>query len=382
MVRILILSVMLLGTALAGMTPATAGEGELAAFREPDAMLAPRLALPEVFRRDQRDQIPSRMNAPIIRGQSPSTFETPPLMAPSNNAVPYNGGLTQDPFIYGPDPVLGNPPGSVLSGVNGPQPYNFGFTPRFDYTYLGQSGTSNPDVGHFESNGIDAELAYTTPLPTSWVFTSTPQFGMRWWEGPSAIDLPARVYRLGWDFTLASPQQGPWSMQLDFNPSINTDFENSLSGDAWNLDGNAMLFYRSSPQWMFVLGAGYWDRVNGLVIPYAGVVWNPNDRWELRLLSPKSRISYFLGNIGSAAHWLYATGEYHAESYQIDSPGIGRNQVQMTDWRLALGLRSDHGWYDKFFEVGYVLGRDVEFRRALPDFEINDTLMLRYGVRY
>jgi hypothetical protein len=172
-------------------------------------------------------------------------------------------------------------------------------------------------------------------------------------------------------------------MQLDFNPSINSDFSSALNHDAVQLDANAMLFYRTSPQLMLVAGAGYWERVENIVLPYAGVVWNPNDLWEFRLLFPKTRISYFLGNIGNAAHWIYATGEYHVESYQITMPGVADSEkVQLSDYRIGLGLRSDHGWYDKSVEVGYVLGRQVEFLKHTPSFDINDTYMIRFAVRF
>ena len=339
----------------------------------------PRLAMPAVFATKPR-------SSEVVRGQNPSTFETPALTAPSGGVMqPFSGAATQDPFLYGPDPVLGAPAGpTVLSGVNGPQPYRLGFTPRFDYTYLGGAQTTNPNVGPFESHNFDFELAYVTPAgPSGWVLTSTPQLGARIWNGPSLIDLPNEVYRIGWDFTLATPPSGPWSMQFNFNPSVNTDFQEGLGNESLNLDGHAMLLYRTSPQLMFVLGAGYWDRVDGMLVPYAGVVWNPNDRWELRLLAPKARVSYFLGNFGEASHWLYATGEYHAESYQIAMPGLGsREQVQMKDYRVGVGLRSDHGWYDKSIEAGYVFNRNVEFKNGTPGFDIKDTFMVRMILRF
>jgi hypothetical protein len=293
------------------------------------------------------------------------------------------GTEPRDPFLYG-DPVLGAPGGStIVSGVNGPQPYRMGFTPKFEYTFLGPAGTQAPGNGRFQSDEFNVELAHTKLIGPGWVFTSTPQAGYRAWQGPGSPDLPGSVYRLGWDLTLATPIVGLWSMQLDFNPSINTDFQSGLAREALNLDGNAMLFYRASPQWMLVLGAGFWDRVDKIVLPYAGVVWNPNDLWELRLLFPKSRISYFLGNIGPAAHWLYASGEYHVESYQIEQASVaGNQQVQIQDWRVAVGLRSEHVTYDKFIEVGYVFGRNVDFKNTTPGFTINDTLMIRAGVKF
>ena len=46
---------------------------------------------------------------------------------------------------------------------------------------------------------------------------------------------------------------------------------------------------------------------------------------------------------------------------------------------LAVGLRSDHAWYDKYLEVGYVFGRKTEFLNSVPNFNIGDGLMLRLG---
>src|SRR5690606_4837526 len=143
-------------------------------------------------------------------------------------------------------PVMGAPQGStILSGVNGPQPYRFGYTPRFDYTFLAPAGTQAPGNGKFTSNEFNFELAHVKPVGPGWVFTSTPQLGTRLWEGPGTPDLPGSVYRLGWDLTLAAPVVGLWSMQLDFNPSINTDFGGGLGREALNLDANAMVFYRA-----------------------------------------------------------------------------------------------------------------------------------------
>jgi hypothetical protein len=226
-------------------------------------------------------------------------------------------------------------------------------------------------------------LRHVSMLGPEWVFTNTAQAGMRVWTGPNSPDLPPQVYRFGWDFMLTSPQHGPWTVQLDFNPSINSDLQSALGREAFNLDGNATAFYRVSPKFMWVLGVQYWDRVQKIIIPNAGFVWNPNDRLEVRLVFPKSRISYFLGNFGNGSHWLYGSGEYHVESYEIQMPGMaGANQVQLSDYRFAIGLRSDHPTYDKFLEVGYVIDRQAKFLHAVPDFDISNGIRASFGIRF
>lgn len=321
---------------------------------------------------------------PVIRGQSSDgMFTPPPSSAPLT--MPFD---PNDPFRIqaGPDPVLPyiNDPGSpVLSGVNGPQPYRFGFTPIFDGTYIAPAHAKSPGQGNFSVQEYDAALKHVSMLGPDWIFTNTGQFGARIWNGPNYPDLPGSVYRFGWDFLLNTPQWGGWSAQLDFNPSINTDFTASLGRESLNLDAFGALVYRASPQLMYVMGVQYWDRVNNIIIPYGGAVWNPNERLEMRLLFPKSRISYFLGTVGDGSHWLYATGEYHVESYQITVPGVsGRDQIQLSDWRVGVGLRSDHQWYDKYLEVGYVFSRHNIFLNSVPDFSINGGLMARFGVRF
>lgn len=319
---------------------------------------------------------------PVVRGQTPGGYyDAPPMSQPLGGQPMYQ---PTDPFQAG-DPVtpfLNDPGPTVLSGINGPQPHRLGFMPLFDAAYIVPSGAKSPGSGNLSIQEYDAGLRHTSDLGNGWAFINTLQGGARIWDGPDTPDLPASVYRLGWDFLLTSAQMGPWSAQLGFNPSINSDLHSSLERQAFNFDGNITAFYRMNAQLLLVLGVQYWDRVDKIILPNAGVVWNPNERWELRLLFPKSRISYFLGNLGDASHWLYATGEYHVESYQISAYGSGDNQIQLSDWRFAIGLRSDHSWYDKFVEVGYVIGRQAKYLRTAPDFDINDGLMVRLGVRF
>ena len=360
-----------------GVSPSYQDAGVTSIFRDEERPVSPILPRPLWLQARQPEQ-------PTIRGQSyDGTYTTPPMTAPLS--APYE---TQDPFQIqaGPDPVLPyvNDPGqTMLSGVNGPQPYRFGFTPIFDGVYIAPAHAKAPGQGNFGIQEYDVALKHVSMLGPDWIFTNTAQGGARVWSGPQTPNLPPMVYRLGWDFLLNSPQYRGWSAQLDFNPSINSDFQSSLGRESLNLDAYGAVLYRTSPQWMFVAGVQYWDRVNNIIIPYGGVVWNPNERLEARLLFPKSRISYFLGTIGDGSHWIYATGEYHVESYQINMPGdASREQIQLSDWRVGVGLRSDHQWYDKYLEIGYVFSRQNIFLGNTPGFNINNGIMARFGVRF
>jgi hypothetical protein len=220
------------------------------------------------------------------------------------------------------------------------------------------------------------------------IFSFTQEFNMRWWDGPSTppggtTALPGEVYRIGWDFEINTPQQNPWSVQLAFNPSINSDFESGLSSDAWNLDARGIFFYRTSQYWMWALGAGFWDRVDDRVIPYAGFVWSPDNRWEWRIIFPKPQISYFLGNIMGMQKWLYVRGEYNVEAYEIELQTTGaQEQVEVQDWRVLLGFRDEAPQFTGFLEAGWVFGRDVEYAHGTPGFDPSSGFIVRAGLQY
>jgi hypothetical protein len=216
-----------------------------------------------------------------------------------------------------------------------------------------------------------------------WTFGIAPQFNYRAWNGPGFPHLPPSVYRLGLDLALESAGNAPVAFEFGFNPSVDSDFKKGLSSDAWQFDARAMMIFQTIPRWQVVLGAGYWDRVDDLVVPFAGVVWIPNDLWEFRILWPESRISLFLGNSWwGKATWLYARGEYHVEAYEYRQAYTGiRDQIQLSDYRILMGLRSEAGFWSGFIEAGWVLKRNTDFKQ-MGGFDISDGFIARMGLRF
>ncbi|MBX3443182.1 MAG: hypothetical protein KF774_12320 [Planctomyces sp.] len=310
-----------------------------------------------------------------------------PMMAPGYGAP---APITNDPWLGGgmpyAQPGMGGPYGGYSYGLNGPQPYRYGWTARYDFTYMPSEGTSSPDVGSLGIFGFDVEKEHVAPLPGAWIFSFAPQYNLRLFDGPrgtpGTAHLPGDVHRFGLGLKLATPETAGTTFEVGFTPAFTTDFEASPDRHAFQFDAHAVMFWRWTPQFMVALGAAYWDRVDDLVLPYAGVVWTPNDYLEFRLLFPKPRVSLFLGTPNGVATWLYVSGEYHVESYQIEmSPPGYRDQVQLADWRIMGGARFETGWLTSFIEAGCVLGREVEFRRS-TDFDINDGFIMRAGFRY
>lgn len=386
------LSVLVLTSMLATQPadPATVPETSSAAFFTPDQIFSQPYSAIEI---DSQPLMASSQT--VVRGQGPGiAYDEDPVQAnlgnqqylsqpPGQYATQWNPMAPVWPGTPLSDPNSIGAPFASVQGINGAQPFRFGWTRRVDVAYIPEQGTSSAgggsrgDFGVFE---VNAEARYTAPLPTQWVMSFAPQFNLRNWSGPSAPDLPGDVYRFGLDLRLTTPTTGPFTAELGFNPSLNTDFNQSPGSDAWNWDGHGAIFVRTSPRTLVVLGALFWDRVDDMVLPYAGVVFTPNDYFEIRALFPEAEVSMFLGTPWGVPQWLYVNGEYHVESYEIGDAG-GR-QVQLQDWRVMLGIRSDSGGVQSFLEGGWVFDREIEFGRGGGNFEVSSGFLARFGIKF
>ncbi|MEZ6050193.1 MAG: hypothetical protein R3C02_02220 [Planctomycetaceae bacterium] len=341
-----------------GGTPQTYAPGTVTQQVQP----YPGTTLPPTYQPMQPYGVPGATTDPWVGG------------APAPNAAPYGNGY---PNRYG-------------FGINGVQPYNYGWSARYDVTWMPHEDMSAGSTvgGGLGILGVDIEKELVTPIWNNYVFSIAPQFDYRSWNGPIIFgggdDLDENFYRFGLGLALATPDYGGWNAEVGFNPGYASDLNNNDMSDVWQYDGHAVLFWRMNPTWMWAFGAAYWDRVDDIVIPYAGAVWTPNDTWEFRLLFPESRITMFLGTPAGIPTWFYVRGEYHVESYAAETDGATSTKlkVQMEDWRAVGGLRFETGAVSTFVEAGWVFERD--FKTDIPGLNgnLDSGFIGRVGLRY
>ncbi len=318
----------------------------------------------------------------LIRGQS---YDEDPasgnLSQPTFAAPPIGMPFAQQGTIWPGTPMLapngmmgGPPPAATQRGLNGPQPFRFGWTSKFDVGYLPEEDvTFGPLIaGGLNIFEFNSEVRYTAPTPLQWIFSVAPQFNLRLWDDDD-------IYRFGTDLQLTSPTMGPYTFEFGFTPSLNTTFEDNPSSDAWNFDARGAAYIRTSPQWLIVAGAMFWDRVNDRVLPYAGVVLTPNDYVEIRALFPRADISFFIGTPWGIPQWLYIAGEYHIEAYEFEASGT-KAQIEIEDWRAVLGIRSEQAGMTSFLEGGWVFDRQLSALGV--DLDIDSGFIVRFGVRW
>lgn len=269
-------------------------------------------------------------------------------------------------------------------GTSGYQSWRLGWSLYHDLAILPTSNVSGGTTGEMKIVEWNSNLKLSELIAPGVLFNGTGYFNARYWDGPGGIALPGQVDQLSLDMELGFFNGGPWSAQVAFHPQMVDGYESRLNRYAFNFDGRAIATYRASPNWSFVAGVAFWDRVNLLVVPHVGAIWTPAPRWELRLLYPRSRISYYMGQRRSTDFWLYGTFEYTAEAWQanIGDPTVVADRIQLTDDRLMLGLRWDSGRHSVFVEGGIVFNRRARFVGPTPDFDLSNVGSIRAGFRF
>lgn len=320
--------------------------------------------------------------APLTQAFQPQAqFGQDPFLG-QQQINPFGGGNSFGGNSFGGAPLT---QGFTLPGANSAGPYRFGWQQRVNLQWLPDERVNDsPASGKFGWFGVDYELQWTQQMP-GWVFITQPHFNFRAWDGPRGLSLPNAVYRFGYEFRMETPQTGsPYSFFLSATPSLNTDFQGASTSDAWNFDAKGAVIFRLDQYWQAVAGIQFWDRVDDRILPYGGLIYT-DDFWELQLTFPEARASLFLGSEYMWAKWLYVRAEYHVESYEVDTRFAGTNrrtQVELEDWRVLAGLKMDTGYYDWFFEGGWVFGRDVEFAGDTPGFDIGTGFIGQLGFRF
>lgn len=268
-------------------------------------------------------------------------------------------------------------------GSLGATPYRLGWYAYQDAVYTPAADTHGVS-GEFQNTEWNSWMRYSTLLETGHLFAWTGVWNTHFWSGPSGVALPPDVAQLASDFWLASASSSPWNWQLGVTPQLNADFERQLNHNAYMVDARFALLNRLSPHFTVAVGAAFWDRVRDRFIPYGGVTWTPDDRWEVRAMFPKSRASYYLGNFSATDVWIYGVGEYTVDAYQVDLEDATRlkEQAEFRDYRILVGFNAQRPGASLFGEGGIITNRRVDFSDSTPDFDIANSWIVRAGIAY
>ena len=303
-------------------------------------------------------------------------FTHPPLLydGPNPAAVTKFSGESFDSFL--PNPWLA--PGFVHeSGITDQKD---GFFQKLSFT-AGWIGGNTP--AGFALTELELFTTLAVPFPTrEWPLLLTPTFNVRQLDGPQTSDLPPQVYETFVDFTWL-PKIGPrWLGILSAAPSVYSDFEHS--SQAFRLTGRALARYDwTDDRVQLVFGVLYLNRDDVKLLPAGGIIWTPSASRRYELLFPRPSLAHrFHWGLGFE-DWIYVSGEFGGNSYAIERLSGLADRVTLRDYRILLGAkRKLDGGAGLRLEVGYVLGRVIEYGSNTPDIQADDSVIVRGGVVY
>ena len=149
---------------------------------------------------------------------------------------------------------------------------------------------TNLDPGYssgFALTEFESALTVAVPAPTTdFPLLITPMFDVRTLAGPVSPDVPPTLYTTGIDFMWVPKVNDRLRGAISVAPMIFSDFQRQ-DADMFRLTGRAVVQWDAIPERLQVVGGVlYLNRDDVRILPVAGLIWNPNDYWNLELIFP------------------------------------------------------------------------------------------------
>lgn len=252
------------------------------------------------------------------------------------------------------------------------------------------SGTWIPAIedGGLGWSDLDAWVVLGFPFPRRETpLLLVPGFAVHYLDGPAAPapDLPPRLYDAWIEWRHLREFNEAWAMDASVTTGYYSDFA-AGSGDAFRVTGRGVAVYTASPVMKVVLGVGYFNRAAARILPVGGLLLTPDESTRFEIIFPSPRLAWrldWLSIPGVDERWFYIAGEYGGGVWAIERASGAADKIDSRDIRILLGVERElPGSLTSRFEVGYVFGREIEFRSATPNYKPNDSLLMRFTVRY
>jgi hypothetical protein len=216
-------------------------------------------------------------------------------------------------------------------------------------------------------------------------------FDIRWWAGPQGNahtpvpNLPPQVFDLNLSLSWRQSWADGIATEVTVLPGLYTDFR-TTPPDGFRVPGHAVGVFQVGPKLHLVGGVQYVQRNHLQMLPVGGLLWEPDERWQWRLVFPEPKVSYHLDATTDA--WVYARGEYGGGRWAYKDDLGHADHVEYSDLRLAVGFESGNltrairprlGLGTVFFEVGYVFDRHLNFLNGTPQTSVPSGWMISFG---
>ena len=287
-------------------------------------------------------------------------------------------GLPPNDFVVAePSPAqreLGNliPPGARNSFF---QKANFGaaWMPRFESDGLG--------VTQFNTNIVTAVPFFEFSKP----LTITPEYTVRFLDGPDFIDVPSRLHDAELKLSHIRRLNDRWVFNGGLTLGTYADDHSFGADDAFRVSGRALGIYQASPAHKWIVGVLYLNRAGASVVPAAGYLYWTDDL-RIDVVMPQPKVAWRTWSCGAPGYnerWFYVQGDFGGGIWAVERADGSPDTLSYSDLRIILGTERKHiGNISRRWEFGYVFNRELEYDSYGADIEIDDTIFFRGVLTY
>jgi len=255
----------------------------------------------------------------------------------------------------------------------------------FGFSYLPGLGNYGLEMTQVR---VGASFGLPAPIKNSFILLS-PSFEPTFvkWDGPEPF--PDTLYSASLGCMLIKKINDRWSAMASVGPRWCSDGRETQSAVRCSLMGG--MTWTKSPQWQYRFGVIYSNRSDSFnVLPYAGLIWTPNEDWKYELMVPMLRVArkchYFQQNFqqilprqNESTHWCYAGIGFGGGTWAIESVNRQPDVANYTEFSVVVGLESERMKRTaRKTEIGYVFGRSMNFEHdTMRQFHIGDSIVVR-----
>jgi len=248
-----------------------------------------------------------------------------------------------------------------------------------DYRYLGSGKRERNSwiVGTGDRLGIFSLTFESEDEPAPDKLHIKPSAAIHFISGPNQTDMPPQLYDIDLSFYGKMHITDRLSYDIAIRPGFFADFQGSAR-EGFRIPAHGVAYYRLTETTELVLGVEHLDRDDIAWLPVGGVVLRPDEDWRLEAVFPKPRVMHRLDN-GEA---IYVAAEMGGSMWATERDWLVDDVATYRDYRIVLGFQTETDEHIKFWEVGYVFDRRLEYRSGTGSYKPLDTTILRTVLQY
>ena len=190
---------------------------------------------------------------------------------------------------------------------------------------------------------------------------------------PTAAPIPNTLNSLNLNLGADWRISRRWSMNLDVDPGIYSDFED-IGIEDFNAPATARLIWAQTERLYWALAVVANPKSEFPIVGGIGAIWRPDDHWTVSVVLPRPQISYRVNDTIS----VFAGGEFKGGGYRVSEsfgtrvgrPNLNNQDIFYREARAGAGIK----WnvtekVSARLEAGWVIDRRFTFPDR--DFQLN-----------